>query len=243
MGVRSREAVTRSAEGGILSSLPHGFVGAVLLGLVVAGAIGMAGAMAGAVLAAGLWALVSGFLTRQVQRHYPHRAFGACNVATLLRAAIVAGLAGLAVVAPGGWLVLGVAAVGLALDGVDGALARRSGLSSGFGARFDMETDAALALVLAAHVWLGGMTGAEVLILGVTRYVFVAAFVVAPWLAAPLPERFGRKVVCVVQIGALILLQAPGLPGGVATGLAWGAVAALLWSFGRDVAWLWRHRG
>ncbi|MEY4872357.1 MAG: hypothetical protein RLZZ563_1687, partial [Pseudomonadota bacterium] len=25
--------------------------------------------------------------------------------------------------------------------------------------------------------------------------------------------------------------------------VAWVAVAALVWSFGRDALWLWRHRG
>jgi hypothetical protein len=28
----------------------------------------------------------------------------------------------------------------------------------------------------------------------------------------------------------------------VARAVAWGAVTALVWSFGRDVLWLWRHR-
>ena len=40
-----------------------------------------------------------------------------------------------------------------ALDGVDGWLARRSGIASAFGARFDMEIDALLILVLAVLAW------------------------------------------------------------------------------------------
>jgi len=37
-------------------------------------------------------------------------------------------------------------------------------------------------------------------------------------------------------------MQIPGLPAGVAdTGVALVA-AALVWSFGRDAAWLWRAR-
>lgn len=173
---------------------------------------------------------------------YFHDRFGLCNLVTLLRAALVAVLAGLLWDGAQGWTVLIIATVGLALDGVDGWLARRAGLTSAFGARFDMETDAALALVLAAHVWLAGMTGPEILILGLTRYVFVLAFWPFPWLAAPLPDRFGRKLVCVVQIAALILLQVPGLPPPGAALIAWPAVAALLWSFGRDTVWLWRNR-
>jgi hypothetical protein len=115
------------------------------------------------------------------------------------------------------------------------------GLTSAFGARFDMETDAAWRLSLRRMSgW--GMTGAEVLILGLMRYVFVLGFWPFPWLAAPLPERFGRKLVCVVQIAALILLQVPDLPRAMALMIAWPAVAALIWSFGRDTLWLWRNR-
>ncbi|MCZ8078807.1 MAG: CDP-alcohol phosphatidyltransferase family protein [Rhodobacteraceae bacterium] len=226
--------------------LPAGFWPAAVLALLVAlvplvlrpegggraALIALAGTGAVLVLIRGKLAL-----------HFPHARFGLCNVVTLARAAMVAALAGMLWQGPQGWDVLALASVALALDGVDGWLARRSGLLSDFGARFDMETDAALALVLAAHVWLGGMTGAEVLLLGVMRYAFVAAFWPFPWLAAALPDRFGRKVVCVVQIAALILLQVPGLMPEVAQVVAWGAVAALVWSFGRDVLWLWRHRG
>lgn len=182
------------------------------------------------------------FIRWKLRLFYPHPRFGLCNVVTQARAAMTAALFGMLWSAPQGWDVLVIAAVALSLDGVDGWLARRSGLVSDFGARFDMETDAALALVLAAHVWLGGMTGPEVLLLGAMRYAFVAAFWPCPWLAAPLPDRFGRKVVCVVQIAALIVLQVPDLLPGVARAVAWGAVAALVWSFGRDVMWLWRHR-
>ncbi len=194
-------------------------------------------------LSLGLVAAVLVLIAARLPGRYPHARFGLCNTVTLARAAMVAGLAGMLWSGPQGWDVLALASVALALDGVDGWLARRSGLVSDFGARFDMETDAALALVLAAHVWLGGMTGPEVMLLGAMRYGFVAAFWPFPWLAAPLPDRFGRKVVCVIQVAALILLQVPDLAPGVARSLAWGAVAALIWSFGRDILWLWRHRG
>lgn len=220
----------------------NGFVTAAALSLVMAGAVGLGwgGAVAG-LLGIGLAAALVMVLSAKLG-DYPHRQFGTCNLVTLARAGMVAGLAGLLVSGVHGWPVLGVAVVALALDGVDGWLARRSGLASAYGARLDMETDAALALVLAGHVWAAGMTGPEVLILGLMRYVFVAAFIPCPWLAAPLPDRFGRKVVCVLQVAALIVLQVPELPVGVAQAVAWPAVAALLWSFGRDALWLWRHR-
>jgi phosphatidylglycerophosphate synthase len=225
--------------------LPEGFGLAAVLAVALASLPMLArpegGAVAPAVsLAVTLVLLV--FVRGKLLLFYPHPRFGLCNAVTQARAAMTAGLFGMLWSGPQGWDVLVIAAVALSLDGVDGWLARRAGLVSDFGARFDMETDAALALVLAAHVWLGGMTGPEVLLLGAMRYAFVAAFWPCPWLAAPLPERFGRKLVCVIQIAALIVLQIPDLPPTWARGVAWGAVAALVWSFGRDVLWLWRHR-
>ena len=196
----------------------------------------------------GLFAAGVVLLWRQLPAHYPHPRFGSCNGVTLFRAGLGASLltpllSGDAVQAAwGGWAVALVALFALLLDGVDGWLARRQGLTSGFGARFDMEIDAALALMLALHAFADGMGGVVVLTLGVMRYVFVAASWVLPWMAAPLPDKFGRKVVCVIQIAALIALQVPILGSGAALGIAWGAVAALLWSFGRDTLWLWRHR-
>lgn len=227
------------------AGLPAGFVPAAAAAVAIAGAV--------ALLRADSWPLgvgiaLGGAVTLVVAvavlvlRHYPHARFGLCNAVTLARAAMVLALLVMLGTGPQGWDVLAVAALALCLDGVDGWLARSRGLVSAFGARFDMETDAALALVLAAHVWLGGMTGPEVLLLGLMRYGFVAAFWPFPWLAAPLPERFGRKVVCVIQIAALILLQVPGLLPAVAQAVAWAAVVALVWSFGRDALWLWRHR-
>ena len=57
------------------------------------------------------------------------------------------------------WGVTVAAIAALALDGVDGPLARASGLASAFGARYDMEIDALLALVLAALIWRTGELG------------------------------------------------------------------------------------
>ena len=197
--------------------------------LLLVGPHGAALAVAGGAYGAG-----TALAMALIRRGYPHADLGLCNVVTLARLALAAGLLA-PLVAPGGaWSVFGLALVALSLDGVDGWLARREGRVSDFGARFDMEVDAGLALILALNAWSAGPLGAAVLLLGVVRYAFVGAARALPWMAAPLPERFGRKVVCVVQIAALIALQA--------TALALGAGAALVWSFGRDVLWLWRAR-
>lgn len=183
-----------------------------------------------------------------MKRHYPHDRLGVANLVTLGRTGLVSALfAPLAV--PGmladsgtAWTVLAIAIVSLCLDGVDGFFARRQGLVSAFGARFDMEVDSIFALLLAVLSWQSGKAGVWVLALGGMRYLFLAAAVFFPWLMAPLPERFSRKAICVIQIGVLIALLAPIVDGPLSWSLAAIGTALLVYSFGRDVVWLLRHR-
>lgn len=186
------------------------------------------------------YALGATMVLALLRRGYPHADIGLCNLVTLARMALTAALLAPLVAPAWAWAVLGVALVALGLDALDGWLARRQDRASAFGARFDMEVDAALGLVLAVNAWTDGSAGIAVLLLGVPRYVFIATAWIWPWMAAELPDRFGRKVVCVVQIAALIALQAPVVSGAVATALVGVAAVALLWSFGRDTLWLWR---
>ena len=178
-----------------------------------------------------------------IRQGFPHQTLGLCNVITLTRLGLTAALlAPLVHPVASPWGVFVVAALALCLDGADGWLARREGRVSDFGARFDMEVDSALALILALNAWAAGMAGVLVLAIGLPRYVFVCAALVWPWLNRALPDRLSRKAVCVLQIGALIALQLPLLPPGVALSLVGVVAVALIWSFGRDVVWLWRHR-
>jgi phosphatidylglycerophosphate synthase len=125
----------------------------------------------------------------------------------------------------------------LALDGVDGQVARRTGSASRLGARFDMEVDAFLILVLS--VFIAGTFGWWTIAMGAFRYVFVAASWAYPWLTAPLPPRFSRKVVAAAQGVVLVVATASLLPEAVAFLAVAAALASLTWSFGRDVRWLW----
>lgn len=225
--------------------LPEGLMLAVPVCLAVNLGIGVlvTGQGTGALLAGAAFLLAALIIAIGMRRHYPHPRIGACNTVTLARTALTTAL--LAPLAGGeaaGWAVAAVASVALLLDGVDGLLARRSGLVSAFGARFDMEVDAALALVLALHVLAGTAVGAEVLVLGVMRYVFVTGAALLPWMRQDLPVSMRRKSICVLQLAALIVLQVPQLPVDTAIWLARGASAALVWSFLSDVIWLWRHR-
>jgi phosphatidylglycerophosphate synthase len=227
-----------------------GMIFAAAAGLLVMGGVHLLLFPAGMVALASALLFLAGamLLWHKLPDHYPHGRFGACNSMTLLRAGLGATLLTpllapqLAQPALAGWSIVLIATVALSLDGVDGWLARRSGLTSAFGARFDMEVDAALALLLSLLALADGSVGPVVLVLGLMRYGFVLASWFLPWMAAPLPDRFGRKVVCVVQIAALIILQAPIVSGGMALAVALGASAALIWSFGRDILWLRGHR-
>jgi phosphatidylglycerophosphate synthase len=135
-------------------------------------------------------------------------------------------------------LVVAIGSVAALLDLADGWVARRSGTSTAFGARFDMEVDALLIVVLSALVWRFGITGPWVLASGLMRYLFVALAGPLPWLARPLPPSRRRQTVCVVQIVALLVALAPIIPAPLAVLSAVTGLAALTWSFAVDVAWL-----
>ncbi len=183
------------------------------------------------------------FSASAIHQSYPHAKLGLCNLATLARLVIVGVLlvAVLERAMPNAAL-LALAILSLCLDGVDGWLARRQGLSSDFGARFDVEVDAAFALLLAIYAALTEVTGAYVILLGLPHYLFWAAKHLWPWLDRPLPTRFSRKAVCVMQISALIALLVPRFDGMVMDAVILTVVAALAWSFGRDILWLYRGR-
>ncbi|MEM6940891.1 MAG: CDP-alcohol phosphatidyltransferase family protein [Pseudomonadota bacterium] len=186
--------------------------------------------------------LATGVIGHALIRSYPHSAFGLANAATLTRTGMVAFLFGAIFHATtSAWLVFSIAVIAFTLDGVDGWIARREGLTSDFGARFDMEVDAALAAVLAIWLMVSGTTGVEILILGFARYLFVAAGLIRPWLAGLLPYSFRRKVICVVQIAALIALLCPATPAAALPWISISAALLLIWSFVVDIRWLARH--
>ena len=135
---------------------------------------------------------------------------------------------------------VGLLVVALLLDGVDGWVARRTGTASPLGARFDMEVDAFLILVLSVYVSLS--LGPWVLAIGLMRYAFVAAAHVQPWLRGALPHSMARKTVAALQGIVLVVAGAGVLPYAWEFGAVLTALAALVWSFGRDIRWLWRTK-
>ena len=139
------------------------------------------------------------------------------------------------------WLVVVLAAAGIALDGVDGWLARRDGTASHFGARFDMETDALSLLVLTVLVWQHGKAGVWILAAGLMRYAFVAAALALPQLNRPLPERRRRKSAFVASFVLLIVAAAPIVAAPLAQILAATALILLIVSFAIDTLSLVRR--
>ncbi|WP_067374506.1 CDP-alcohol phosphatidyltransferase family protein, partial [Micromonospora rosaria] len=177
-------------------------------------------------------------------RRQGSRRLGPADRVTLTRGVLVGGVTALVLdpvvgVAPLAVLVP-LTAVALALDAVDGQVARRTGTASALGARFDMEVDAFLILVLSVHV--APSAGGWVLAIGLMRYAFVAAAWPLPWLRGSLPPRTWRKVVAAVQGVVLAVAAADVLPAPVTVGAVALALAVLVESFGRDVHWLWRRR-
>jgi len=177
--------------------------------------------------------------------HSPHTRFGAANIVTTVRAAGVCALAGLLITTPGlwrdGWIVAVLAISVTLLDALDGWLARRSGLQSPFGARFDMEADALAILVLSALVAHSGKVGLWVLLLGAGRYLFAAAGLVWPALTADLPPSARRRVVCALLQFALAASLTPIVDPASATLAAAATLVLLAWSFGVDLTWLARR--
>jgi hypothetical protein len=100
-----------------------------------------------------------------------------------------------------------------------------------------MEADSVLVLVLSAFVAMS--LGWWVLAIGAFRYAFVALTWGLPWLREPLPPRLSRKVVAASQGIVLVVASAGILPKPQAIVCVGLALAVLIWSFGKDIGWLW----
>jgi phosphatidylglycerophosphate synthase len=217
-------------------------VGAGILALV---AIDRYSALSLAAWCAGALYLVASnaLLARGLRTHGVVR-FGPANATTLARSTLVALIAALVATSfsapisvP---LLIALTVPALALDAVDGWLARRTGTTSELGARFDMEVDAFL--LLALSVYVAHELGWWVLVIGLLRYAFVVAGWAVPAMRVPLPPRYWRKVVTAVAGVALTVAASGVAPQWVDVTVVLVALALLLESFTRDVLWLVRRR-
>lgn len=230
----------RAKHSSLRSELHRSVAVSTLAGTLVLLALGD---RAGGLAALAGWALYAAVVYRAaIRADVP--GFGWAGRVTLVRGLLVAlMIPGLLAPERRPWLPLVLGAMALALDGVDGPVARRTGTASPFGARFDMETDALTVLMLSALVGTQGRVGAWVLASGALRYLYVAAGWVWPWLRGPVPPSFARRLVCVLQIAGLLVALTPIVPPPWPAMIAAVSLALLLWSFGRDVIGLMRDKG
>ena len=200
-----------------------------------------------ALIGLSLFALLLIAVERGIAAHHPHSRLGAANRITLVRAGIACLIAARAIdPEPLGvadrWLLGAVAAAALLLDGADGWAARRQGLASVFGARFDMEIDALAILVLAVTTVKAAAVPDWVLAIGAMRYLKLAACWVLPPLRRPLPARSSadlrRKTIAVVQSLALLIALVPATPPGWAEAGCATALGLLAYSFIADIVML-----
>jgi phosphatidylglycerophosphate synthase len=171
--------------------------------------------------------------------------FGPANWVTLARSSLVIAVAALmadAFVRPAPLTaIVTLTVIALFLDAIDGRVARRTGSVTALGARFDMEVDAFLIVVLSSYV--AHSLGLWVLAIGAARYAFVAASWLLPWLRECPPPRFRYKLIAAIQGIVLTIAIADILPRAVTVVVLMLALVLLSESFAHEVRWLWQHGG
>jgi hypothetical protein len=217
-----------------------GLIAAMLLLAGLAATVGLS--RAGWVVGVTSALITNATVAHGIGRYRANR-LGPADWVTLARATLAVGVAALVAdsfhrPAPITMLV-SLSALALALDAVDGWIARRTATGA-LGAQFDAEVDAFLILVLS--VYLARSVGVWVLAIGAARYAFLAAGWALPWMREPLPPRYWRKFVAATQGIVLTVAAANVLQPAVTKGALVGALVLLAESFGRDVRWLWTHR-
>jgi phosphatidylglycerophosphate synthase len=217
-----------------------GVIGQLAVLSVIAGTVELSNA--GWLLGTACGLITAGALLHGLTRS-GSTAFGPANWITLIRAMLVGGVTALVADAfvrpPNVSAMVGLTVVALVLDGLDGWVARRTRTVSGLGARFDMELDAFLILVLSVYV--ARSVGPWVLAIGAVRYAVWVAGWLLRWMRTPLPYRYWRKPVAAIQGIVLTAAVAELLPSLVINVAIVVAMALLAESFGWDVAWQWRR--
>ena len=231
-------ALMREAHLVLARALGIAFVAAALL--VLDGVVRTLPGMAGLTL---FTALVVAF-ERLLAGNHPYPRLGAANRITLARAGVACLIASRTLdPAPFGtserWMLVALAGCALLLDGTDGWAARRQGLASAFGARFDMEVDAFAIAVLAVTAVKSGAVPCWVLAIGAMRYLYLCAGRRFPVLRRPPPARAfadrRRKTIAVVQSLALLCGLAPSTPPGWVAAVCALALGLLTYSFAADI--------
>jgi CDP-diacylglycerol--glycerol-3-phosphate 3-phosphatidyltransferase len=219
-------------------------------GVVLSGTLGddaafRWGLVAGAVICAGFALLAANLdANRAADAAAPRPRLGSANLVTIARGTLLAWLAGFAVVPwEGGPLAAAPAALyagNVALDAVDGSLARRVGHVSELGARLDAEFDGAGVLVGLGVAVAADLVPDVLVLVGLVKYAYVAA----EWLArrrghalSPLPDRASRRPLAVLQMLAVAVVLSTLLVRPAAALVAGAVGLAYSLGFARDL-WL-----
>jgi phosphatidylglycerophosphate synthase len=170
-------------------------------------------------------------LVRAAGRWTPKGGFGLANALTLLRVLLLLTAAAWLFRLPDG-LLLALLLLPFVLDAADGAVARRLGETSEFGATFDTETDAIFVLILGLALWRRDGVGGWVMIPGLLRYVYVLCFALFPGVV----ERnrrpvFGRMA---FLASSTLLLVAKDVHGNIGKACATVGAAISCVSFARS---------
>jgi phosphatidylglycerophosphate synthase len=214
-------------------------VAATLL-LVLGGVVQTLPGIAGLMLFAGLVVVFE----RLLVGNHPYPRLGTANRITLARAGVACLIAGRAfdptpLSTAERWILVALAGAALLLDGADGWAARRQGLSSAFGARFDMEIDAFAIAALTITVVKVAAVPYWVLAIGAMRYLYFGAGRLFPVVRPPPPaEPFAdrrRKAIAVTQTLALLCSLAPVTPPSLAAAACGLALGLLVYSFASDI--------
>lgn len=230
----SRSAAARAAVDAVVTVL-----GSAFTCMLIAAAVDAPVQLRYAAACVGV--LVPAVAALSVMRRSPRVSTSADRI-TLLRAVLAGACASIVVLSLGealplrSWALFAFGLPAVLLDAVDGRVARRSSSATPEGARLDMETDAAVLLILSIPLSLG--LGPWVLAIGAMRYVFLAA---SWWRAAlrhPLKFSQFRRVVAGIQGVVLVACVIPVLPRPIALVATSAALVLLVLSFAKDVVTL-----
>jgi phosphatidylglycerophosphate synthase len=158
------------------------------------------------------------------------------NVVTAVKVLVVAAMGAFCHAMPGPVLTAVMMGV-LALDTLDGWLARRSDAATPFGAHFDMESDALFILAVDLELYTRDRLGPWILTTGLLRYAYVLGTALVPPRGGQVPRsRFGRNAFGVLVFGLAAAMASPTDVGTAAAAVgtalvAWSFVLAFYWSY------------
>ena len=120
----------------------------------------------------------------------------------------------------------------IALDAVDGFIARKTNTTSEFGAWFDMETDAFYVAIMGIIIYQSGLIGPWILIPGFLRYVYSLGV----WIfKVSEKQETGSKIGKYIAGFMFVALPLPFIiPINIASPVLMIASAAIVFSFGRS---------